>query len=57
MKYRATIAVEVDGADAPDAEFLYGLTNGIEEYLGFEGETVTVTVDIQPERYTDGVAV
>ena len=53
MDYKATLTITVEGAEAPDRDFLQSEADRITGYLGFEGEAVTVTVDVE----RDGVAV
>jgi hypothetical protein len=53
MDYKATLTITVEGAEAPDRDYLQTAAERIQGYLSFEGETVTVDVDVE----RDGVAV
>lgn len=46
MDYTATIRITVQGAEAPDEDFLNTIADQTEQYLSFEGETVTVDVEV-----------
>lgn len=53
MNYKATLTITVEGADAPERDYLQAQADLIQGYLSFEGENVTVDVDVE----RDGVAV
>lgn len=56
MNYTAQILINVMNADGVDNEYLEQIKQQVQEYLSFEGETVTVAIAVQ-EPMVDNVGV